>query len=62
MVSELERYVKKKEIYKTSGGFRGQFIRTIFYYFFSCSHGGICRSHVEIEFGKNFKVKHIHGH
>ena len=30
--------------------------------FFSCGHGGIRRSHVEIEFGKNFKAKHVHAH
>ena len=28
--------------------------------FFSCGYGRIPHSHVEIEFGKNSKAKHIH--
>ena len=42
--------------------FRGSIFRTVFYYFFSCGHGGIYHSHVKIEFGKNSKAKHMYMH
>ena len=60
MVSELEKYEVVVEIYETARSFEGWFIRTAFITFFSCGYGGIPRSHVEIEFGKNSKAKHIH--
>ena len=30
--------------------------------FFSCGHGGIRRSHVEIKFENNSKAKHVQTH
>ena len=62
MVSELEKYVEKIQIYEKSWGFRGPFIRTVFYYLFSCGNGRIRLSHVEIELGKNSKAKHTNAH
>ena len=35
---------------------------TVFVTFLNCGHGGTRRSHVEIEFVKNSKAKHVHAH
>ena len=53
---------KNKELYKKSGGLRGSFDGLVFITVFSCGQGGICRGHVEIDFGKNSKAKHVHLH
>ena len=59
---ELEKYIyseKNKEIYKKVRGFlRSIYKDYLLLLFFSCIHGVICRSHIEIEFGKNFEVIH----
>ena len=43
---------KKLEIDKKSGGFGAPFLRTIFYYFFSCGFDGVRHNSFEIELGK----------
>ena len=62
LVNSENMYKKIQEIYKNSGDFGGPFLRTVFYYLFSCGHDGIRPNHVKIKYGQNFKAKHRHAH
>ena len=59
----LHFYEEKYMKFIKNQGFGGRSIyKKSFITLFSFGDGGIRGSHVEIKFGKNFKVKHIHVH